>query len=86
MCELMTMNSTDFPLWTVPVHLFSSWNPRCQDACKMYSAYSPHFPSPLSSIWFNIMKCQIYKIKMLLEKNLYLQLTKLEKKRPFINF
>jgi len=59
-CELMTINSTDFPLWTATVPSFSTKTPRFQDAYKMSSAYSPPFPSPLSSISFNIIKCQIY--------------------------
>jgi len=40
----------------------------------------------LSSISFNIIKCQIYLIKMVLVKNFCLQLTKTEKKGPFIYF
>jgi len=50
----------------------------------MSSAYSPPCPSPVPSITFNVMKCQIYEIKMVLEKKFCLQLTKMEKKGPFI--
>ena len=35
-----------------------------------YSPTSPTFPLPLSSISFNIIKCQVYEIKMVLEKKL----------------
>jgi len=86
MWGLMTLNSTDFPLGTVPVPSFSSLTPSFQDACKMSLAYSSPFLSPLSSISFNIIKCQIYLIKMVLVKNFCLQLTKTEKKGPFIYF
>jgi len=84
--KLMTMSSTDFSLGTVPGPSFPNLTLRCQDACKMSMAFISHMSSPLSSMSFNIMKYQIYNIKLVLEKNFCLQLTKFEKKGPFIYF